>query len=195
VAARVCRPQRESTLSKPRKGRCAGRPGRQSGEGWHDGTDEQCSAARCRAGVVAAACTQGKRRQHGKPRRVVERKINRQPMREGSGAVGWRRGSYYCGSRVTPMEGRSPGSRRMQEATREPRLGQPYKTRAGSDVAKCMPCGSEGRTRTLLFEEPVRPATGGLGGCETGHERWSRVRALSCCTIVIGTRDLPWAKA
>jgi hypothetical protein len=104
---------------------------------------------------VAAACTQGKRRQHGKPRRVVERKINRQPVREGSGAVGWRRGSYYCGSRVTPMEGRSPGSRRMQEATREPRLGQPYKTRAVSDVAKCMPCGSEGRTRTLLFEEPA----------------------------------------
>ena len=40
-----------------------------------------------------------------------------------------------------------------------------------------------------------RPATGGLGGCETGHESWSRVRALGCCTIVIGTRDLPWAKA
>jgi hypothetical protein len=86
---------------------------------------------------------------------VVERTINRQPVRDGSGAVGWRRGSYYRGSRVTPTEGRSPGSRRMQEATREPRLGQPYKTRAVSDVAKSMPCGSEGRTRTLLIEKPA----------------------------------------
>jgi len=31
----VCRPQREWTPSKPRKGRCAGRPGDPSGEGWH----------------------------------------------------------------------------------------------------------------------------------------------------------------
>jgi hypothetical protein len=61
----------------------------------------------------------------------------------------------HRGSRVTPVEGRSPGSRRMQEATREPRLGQPYTTRAVSDVAKSMPCGSEGRTRRLLIEEPA----------------------------------------
>jgi hypothetical protein len=40
-----------------------------------------------------------------------------------------------------------------------------------------------------------RPAMGGLGGCGKGHDYWSQVRALGCCTIVIGARDLPWAKA
>jgi len=35
VTARVCRPQREWTPSKPRKGRCAGRPDRVFGEGWY----------------------------------------------------------------------------------------------------------------------------------------------------------------
>ena len=87
--------------------------------------DERSNGASRCAGVVAAACTQGKRAQHGKPRCVVERTINRQPVRDGSGALGWRRGSYYCGSRVTPMEGRSPGSRRMQKATRSRDWGNP----------------------------------------------------------------------
>src|ERR1700755_3387197 len=35
VTARVCRPQREGTLSEPRKGRCAGRPDRRIGEGYY----------------------------------------------------------------------------------------------------------------------------------------------------------------
>ena len=91
--------------------------------------------------------------------------------------------------------GKEPWFKANAGSNKEPRLGQPYTTRAVSGVAKCMPCGSEGRTRTLLFRGTRRPATGGLGGCETGHESWSRVRALGCCTIVIGTRDLPWAKA
>jgi hypothetical protein len=43
-------------------------------------------------GVVAAACTQGKRSQHGKPQCVI-RKINRTPVRDRPGALGWRRGS------------------------------------------------------------------------------------------------------
>jgi hypothetical protein len=42
--------------------------------------------SRC-AGVVATACTQGKRTQHGKPQGVV-RTTNRTPAREGPGAVG-----------------------------------------------------------------------------------------------------------
>src|SRR5208282_4232491 len=33
--------------------------------------DERCSTARGCAGVVARACTQGKRRQHGKPQGVI----------------------------------------------------------------------------------------------------------------------------
>src|SRR5208337_1959192 len=44
------------------------------------------AASRC-AGVVATACTQGKRTQHGKPQGVV-RKINRPPVRDGPGALG-----------------------------------------------------------------------------------------------------------
>jgi hypothetical protein len=167
-----------------------GRPGRQSGEGWYDGTDEQCSAARCRAGVVAAACTQGKRTQHGKPHRVVERTINRQPVRDGSGAAGWRRGSYYRGSRVTPTEGRSLGSRRMQEATREPRLGQPYTTRQFQTLRSA--CHAEAKGEPERYVRGTRrPATGGVGGCEKGYASGSRVRALGCFTTVIGTRDLP----
>jgi hypothetical protein len=104
---------------------------------------------------VAAACTQGKRRQHGKPRRVVERTINRQPARDGSGAVGWRRGSYYRGSRVTPMEGRSPGSRRMQEATRNRDWGNP--TQLGWFQALRSACHVEakGELGRRCFEKPA----------------------------------------
>jgi hypothetical protein len=47
----------------------------------------------------------------------------------------------------------------------------------------------------VVVRETRRPATGGLGGCGKGHDCWSQVRALGCCTIVIGARDLPWAKA
>jgi hypothetical protein len=143
-----------------------GRPGRQSGEGWHDGTDEQCSAARCRAGVVAAACTQGKRTQHGKPHRVVERTINRQPVRDGSGAVGWRRGSYYRGSWVTPMEGRGPGSRRMQEATRSRDWGNPTKLGWSQALRSACHVEAKGELERSSVRGTRRPATGGLGGCE-----------------------------
>jgi len=51
VAARVCRPQREWTPSKPRKGRCTGRPDYPFGEGWYRWTDEQGRAASGCAGV------------------------------------------------------------------------------------------------------------------------------------------------
>src|SRR6476660_4921671 len=54
-----------------RKGRCAGRPGRGTGEGWHGwATRAKTTPSRC-TGVVAAACTQGKRTQHGKPHCVI----------------------------------------------------------------------------------------------------------------------------
>ena len=53
--------------------------------------------------------------------------------------------------------GKEPWLKAHAGSNKEPRLGQPYKTRVVSGVAKCMPCGSEGRTRTLhvLFEEPA----------------------------------------
>src|SRR6201982_542630 len=54
-----------------RKGRCAGGPGRETGEGWHGwATRAKTTPSRC-TGVVATACTQGKRTQHGKPQGVA----------------------------------------------------------------------------------------------------------------------------
>src|SRR3974377_2537651 len=57
------------------------------------GVNERRSApSRC-AGVVATACTQGKRTQHGKPHGVVRATTNWKPARDRPGALGWRRGS------------------------------------------------------------------------------------------------------
>jgi len=41
-----------------------------------------------------------------------KRDPNRTPARDRPGRLGWRTGSYYRGSRVTPVEGRDPSSRR-----------------------------------------------------------------------------------
>ena len=114
---------------------------------------------------MAAACTQGKRAQHGKPQRVVERTINRQPVRDGSGAVGWRMGSYYRGSRVTPMEGRGPGSRRMQEATRSRDWGNPTKLGRSQALRSACHVEAKGELERSIVRRTRRPATGGLGGC------------------------------
>ena len=51
--------------------------------------------------------------------------------------------------------GKEPWFKAHAGSNKEPRLGQPYTTRVVSGVVKCMPCGSEGRTRTLLFAEPA----------------------------------------
>jgi RNA-directed DNA polymerase len=48
---------------------------------------------------------------------------NRTPARDRSGALGWRRGSQYRGSRVTPVEGRDLSSRLTQQVVRDWRLG------------------------------------------------------------------------
>src|ERR1700730_2619779 len=54
-----------------RKGRCADRSGGGTGEGLHGWVRRaKTTPSRC-TGVVAAACTQGKRTQHGKPQRVI----------------------------------------------------------------------------------------------------------------------------
>src|ERR1700689_4410641 len=50
------------------------------------------STASCYTGVLAAACTQGKRTQHGKPQ-ARSAMTNRTPARDRSAALGWRRGS------------------------------------------------------------------------------------------------------
>ena len=51
--------------------------------------------------------------------------------------------------------GKEPWFKAHAGSNKEPRLGQPYTTRVVSGVVKGMPCGSEGRTRTLLFAEPA----------------------------------------
>ena len=45
--------------------------------------------------------------------------INRQLARDRPGRMGWRRGSQYQGSRVTPVEGRDLSSGLTQEATKD----------------------------------------------------------------------------
>ena len=44
---------------------------------------------------------------------------NRTPARDRSAAMGWRRGSQYRGSRVTPVEGRDLSSRQTQDVVKD----------------------------------------------------------------------------
>ena len=48
---------------------------------------------------------------------------NRMPVRDRPGALGSRRGSWYRGSRVMPVEGRDLSSRRTQYAVRDLEIG------------------------------------------------------------------------
>src|SRR5271166_5794211 len=69
-----------------RKGRCAGRPDDVFGEGCHGWVRRaKTTPSRC-TGVVAAARTQGKRTQHGKPHAWTGM-TNRTPARERPGAA------------------------------------------------------------------------------------------------------------
>src|SRR6266699_1993790 len=86
--------------------------------------------SRC-AGVVATACTQGKRTQHGKPQGVVGTTINRKPARDRPGALGWRRGSEYRRSWVMPVEGRDLSSRQTQYVVKDLGDWATYKLRQG----------------------------------------------------------------
>ena len=61
--------------------------------------------------------------QHGKPRAWSSAKTNRKPVTDRPGALGWRRGSYYRGSRVMPVEGRNLSSEPTLKVERDRRLG------------------------------------------------------------------------
>ena len=56
---------------------------------------------------------------------------NRKPVRDRLGALGWRRGSQYRGSRVTPVEGRDLSSRQMQYVVKDLGDWETYKLREG----------------------------------------------------------------
>src|SRR5450759_3171025 len=58
------------------------------------------------AGVVATACRQSGSGATREAPAVIAVQINRQLARARPGRMGWRRGSKYRGSRVTPVEGR-----------------------------------------------------------------------------------------
>src|SRR6202790_2089538 len=60
---------------------------------------------------------------------------NRKPMRDRLGALGWRRGSYYRGSRVTPVEGRDLSSRQTQYVVKDLEIGKPINSENCSEAA------------------------------------------------------------
>src|SRR5262249_9743448 len=81
--------------------------------------------------------------------------INRTPARDRPGALGWRRGSQYRGSRVTPVEGRGLSSRRTQHVVRDLEIGQPINSEECSETADGVARESEGRSRLSVLC-PVR---------------------------------------
>src|SRR5882724_3469381 len=77
--------------------------------------------------------------------------INRTPARDRPGALGWRRGSQYRGSRVMPVEGRGLSSRQTQQAARGREIGQPNNSETCSEAADGVTRESEGRSRLSLL--------------------------------------------
>src|ERR1700722_13922027 len=64
---------------------------------------------------------------------------------------GWRRGSQYRRSRVTPVEGRDLSSRLTQQAERDLEIGQPINSENCSETADGVARESEGRSRLSLL--------------------------------------------
>src|SRR6202171_29264 len=61
--------------------------------------------------------------------------INRKPVRDRLGALGWRRGSQYRGSRVTPVEGRDLSSRQTQYVVKDLEIGKPINSNKCPEAA------------------------------------------------------------
>jgi hypothetical protein len=62
------------------------------------------------AGVLATACRhRGLDATRETPAVIAQGAVNEQLVRARLGRLGWRRGSYYRGSRVMPVEGRGLG--------------------------------------------------------------------------------------
>src|ERR1035437_2394789 len=69
---------------------------------------------------------------------------NRRPARDRLGALGWRRGSQYRGSRVTLVEGRDLSSRQTQYVVKDLEIGQPINSDECSETADGVARESEG---------------------------------------------------
>src|ERR1700675_2750346 len=80
---------------------------------------------------------------------------NRTPARDRPGALGWRRGSQYRGSRVMPVEGRDLSSRQTQQVVKDLEIGQPINSENCSETAEGVARESEGRSR-VSFLRAVR---------------------------------------
>ena len=158
------------------------------------GVNEQGSRPSRYAGVVATACTQGKRAQHGKPHVVVrDGQPNARESRFGRGGVAERP--------VVPLKlGNSGGGK-------EPW----FKADAGSDKegeigATLRHSRSLQASRNAYHVEAKEALELSSGNSPTGdgrrgwlrefcHVRRSRACVLGSVTIVTGSCDLPWAKA
>src|ERR1700730_18570586 len=61
---------------------------------------------------------------------------NRKPVRDRLGALGWRGGSYYRGSRETPEEGKDLSSRQTQYVVKDLEIGKPSNSNKCSEAAE-----------------------------------------------------------
>src|SRR6516165_10993036 len=79
--------------------------------------------------------------------------VNRTPVRDRPGALGWRRGPQYRRSRVMPGEGRGLSSRQTQQAVRDREIGQPNHYETCSATADSV---TRERRREVLSESRMR---------------------------------------
>ena len=107
-----------------------------------------------RAGVVATACTQGKRTQHGKPRGVLS---DEQP----DACEGWTGRPGVTERPVLPLKpgnaggGKGPQFRTDARRSEGQEIGQPINSEKRSEAAECVTRESEDRTRLSVLR-PVR---------------------------------------
>ena len=88
---------------------------------------ETATAPSGSVGVMASACLEEEiDRNTGSPMRWEVVALNENSVRSRLGRVGWRTGSYYCGSRVMLVEERSLTSGVLLEETNSPEIGFAY---------------------------------------------------------------------
>src|SRR6202045_3663542 len=81
--------------------------------------------------------------------------INRTPVRDGLGVLGWRRGSQYRRSRVMPGEGRGLSSRQTQDVVRDLEIGQPSNSEKCSEAADGVTRESEAGYRFYALYDKI----------------------------------------
>src|SRR6516225_7452968 len=117
---------------------------------WNRGrvTRAKTTPSRC-TGVVAAACTQGKRTQHGKPQCVI--RDDQPDAREGqAGRAGVAERLVVPRKPGNAVEGRGLSSRQTQQAVRDREIGQPNNSETCSEAADGVTRESEGGGWPLL---------------------------------------------